>query len=484
MSTLKEQGIKAFLWDFLGKISTHGMSFIVSIFLARLLEPSDFGLVAIVMIIVSMASIFVDFGLGSALIQKKRLLPIHYTSVFYFNLVVGLTLSFITYFSSSLISIYYNNEKLLPIVQILSILFTINSIGSVQSIRYRKELKYSILTKIGLVSSLFSGTISILLAIYDYGVWSLVVQILLMSLTYNIIIFFYAKWIPELKFSFKALKSLWNFGLRIFLANGLDVVTTKLDFIIIGKLYPVDILGYFQRAKSLNSLIIEYSSGGLMSVLFPLLSRVQNNLQIFQHIIVSSLGIIIFVVFFLMGNFYLVSQELIVLLFSVKWLPSVHYFQLLILSGISYPINALLVNVLMSRGKSKLFLKLTLYKKIFFIINLYIGFQFGINGYLYGLILVSLIGIYMNSMYVSKELSLNIFLLIKPILIQICISVVSLILTTSYIMLFLINFGIITFIVKIIIYSVIYIILNYLFKVQSYLFFKKQFLQILNKGKK
>ena len=172
MSDLKTKGLKAFIWDLLGNLGTHASSLIVTIFLARLLEPSDFGLIAIIMVIVSVATIFSDVGLGGALIQRSKLLPIHYSSVFFFNITAGFLLTLLTYLSAGQIAQFYNNPELLPLIQVMSSLFIISAFHAVQSVILRKELNYELLTKVNLIASVLSGIIGVLLAFWGAGVWS------------------------------------------------------------------------------------------------------------------------------------------------------------------------------------------------------------------------------------------------------------------------------------------------------------------------
>ena len=423
MSNLKSQGTKAFIWDFTGKMAIHGMGFIISIFLARLLNPSDFGLIAMVMVIISIATIFTDIGLGSALIQRRHLVPIHYSSVFFFNITIGILLTVITYLSAPFIASFFNNNALIALIEIISFLFVINAFSAVQSTKLRKELNYALLTKIAFISSIISGIVGITLAFNGAGVWSLVSQSLTQAIVYNIIIWLMSDWKPKAEFSIKALMQLWAFGFRMFLSNLLNLTFGKLDTLIIAKLFEPATLGYFNRAKSLDQMVITYSSGSLMSVLFPILSKVQNNLERFQHIIMKSLGILTFVVFFLLGSLYLISHELVIILFGEKWLQTIEYFKILVLSGFGFPISALLVNVLSSRGNSKSFLRLEIYKKIIFGINLSVGFIWGIEGYLYGLLFATLLGVYLNIIFVSKEIDIEKFKLLKPILIQMIIAI-------------------------------------------------------------
>ena len=483
MDDLKAQGTKAFIWVFLGKMGTHGMSFIISIFLARLLEPSDFGLIAMMMVIVGIARVFTDVGLSGALIQRKRVRPIHYSSVFYFNIFAGLLLTLLTYFSAPWISEFYDSKQLLPLAQTMSFLFIINAFSSVQTTQLRKELNLALLTKISLTSSLISGIIGISLAFLGAGVWSLVAQILVMSIVYNILIWTISKWVPDLSFSWKALTQLWGFGFRMFLSKMLNAIFTKLDFLIIGKLFLPETLGYFQRAKSLNSMIVQYSSGTLMTVLFPVLSKVQRNLPRFQNIIIKSLGIIVFVVFLLLGNLYLVSEELIVLLFSDKWLASAGFFKILILSAFGYPISALLTNILSSRGNSKAFLRLEIYKKSIISVNFIVLYHWGINTYLYGLIITSVLGVSLNIMFASREIKLPFLLFVKPIVIQIGITIVA-VASTVFMTNNIESIGIIMLIIKGSLFTFLYLLLNIIMKTSSFKYFLEQIMPMIKKKQK
>lgn len=478
MDNLKAQGTKAFIWDFLGKMATHGMGFVVTIFLARLLEPSDFGLIAMILVIIGIATVFTDVGLSSALIQKRRVHASHYTSVFYFNIVIGSLLTLITYFSAPWISAFYNSKQLLPLTEVMSLSFIISSFSSVQRTRLRKELNYALLTKIGFISSFISGIIGISLALGGVGVWSLVAQLLSMGIVYNILIWTKANWIPTLNFSWKALTQLWGFGFRMFLSGMLDSIFKQLDYLIIGKLFPPAMLGYYQRAKSLNQMAVRYSAGSIMSVLFPVLSKVQNDLPRFQNIILKSLGIITFIVFLLLGGLYLISEELIVLLFSNKWLPSVDFFKILVLSGFSLPIGALLVNVLSSRGNSKAFLRLEIYKKTIISINFFVLYFIGIDSFLYGLIAVSVFTVLLNIVFASREISLPFYLFVKPIITQMSISIIAVLLT----MLIIQNIDFIDILMLIIkgaLFTFLYILLNYMIKTSSFIYVLEQLIPII-----
>ncbi len=480
MSSLKQQGTKAFIWDFFGRIAKNGMGFIVSIFLARLLEPSEFGMIAMVMVIIGIAGVFTDVGLGGALVQRRKVLPVHYASVFYFNIFIASFLSLYTYFSASWIGNFYNNPDLIPLAEVMSLSFVIAAFSSVQNVKLRKELNYALLTKVNLVSSFISGVIGISMAFSGAGVWSLVAQSLSQGVIYNVLIWSTANWKPTLQFSFKALMQLWGYGFRMFLSGLLDTIFMRLDYLIIGKLFEATALGFFQRAKSLNLFVVKYSSGSLMSVLFPVLAKVQNDLPRFQNIVIKALGIISFVTFMLLGGLYLISEELIVLLFGVKWLASVHYFKILALSGFAYPVSALLVNVLSSRRNSKAFLRLEIYKKLIASVNFLVLYFYGIDAFLYGLVVQAGLGVSLNITFASQEIALPFFKFAKPILTQAGIAVTTVLLT-----LFLTQnielMAIIMLILKGSIFILFYVGLNYLLKTSSFEYFLEQVMPIIQK---
>ncbi|PHR59478.1 MAG: hypothetical protein COA44_00625 [Arcobacter sp.] len=480
MSSLKKQGYTAFIWDFAGKIASNGAGFIISIFLARLLAPEDFGLIAMIMVIVGISQVFTDIGLGAAIIQRRHIHEVHYSSVFYFNISIGTLLTVITFFSAPLLADFYNQEGLVILTQAIAFTFIINSFSTIQVNKFRKELNFRAITKVSFTSSVSSGIIGVLLAWYGAGIWSLVVQILLSKVIYTFLIWRLSTWKPILKFSFKALQQLWGFGFRMFLVGLLNAVFTRMDFIIMGKIFPAATLGFFQRAKSLNGLVSQYSSGSLLSVLLPLLSKVQKDLPRLQNIVLKIFGIISFIVFLLLGGLYLVSQELIVLLFGSKWLMSAGYFQILALSGYVGPLSAVLMNVLSSRGKSKKFLRLEIYKRSLNILPLVVLFYYGIIAFLYTNVFTAFLAILLNISFVSKEIHIPALTFVRSLMVQIFITVLSVVpvvyLNTSleygnFIMLLIKGFE----------FTFFYVMFNILFRVKSFNYFMEEARPVLNK---
>jgi len=430
VKNLKQKGIEAFTWDLFGKVAIHGSTFLTGLILARLLTPADFGLIAMIMVLVSTAAIFSDIGLGGALIQRKHLKEIHYSSVFYFNVSIGMFLTLSTYLLAPLISNFYVLPALLPLIQVSSLLFTISAFHTVQNVILRKQLNYRVITQVNFFASIFSAITGITLALFDYGVWSLVYQLLVRELMVNLLIWSKTTWSPTFSFSFKALKQLWSYGFNMFLAELLDTFYEKIDYLIIGKLFSPSILGYFYQAKQLNNFALTYISGSLMSVLFPLLSKIQKEHERFQRVVKKAFNILLFFTFLLLGTLYLVSDELILLLLGEQWQQTVQYFKIFILSGFAYPISALMVDIISSRGKSKIFLQLELYKKVIQSITLVVLYFYGIEYFLYSIIFTSAFNTYLNIHFAMREIKLPIYTTtIRPFILQMILSIGSVYLT-------------------------------------------------------
>lgn len=431
MSELRKKGVTALIWDFLGRILTQSSGFIVTIVLARLLSPSDFGAIALIMVVIGITQVFSDVGLASALIQRKKLLEIHYSSVFVLNICTALILTLITYLLADIAENFFRFDGLGSLLEVVSILFILNGLGSVQYIRLRKSLNYRLISKIEVSSSLVSGLLGIGCAFGGLGVWSLVVQILAQSMFKTLTLWCFSEWHPQFEVSFKALKQLWSFGFRMFLVAMLNAITERVDYLVIGKLFAPAELGFFQRAKSVNSLVVQYSSASLMSVLFPVVSEIQYDSERLRNLIVKSTNMLALLVFFLVGELYIIAEPLIILLYGKNWSPSVPLLELLILSAFSYPLNALFVNILSGRGNSKAFLKMALIKKVIFFANLCIGFYWGVVGYLYGLVVVALLNTSISILFVSRDLSLAQIHFHKPIYVQIIITLLSVFIVKS-----------------------------------------------------
>ncbi len=465
MENLKEKGITAFLWDFGGKFANLGVKFVISIFLTRLLDPEEFGLIAMVTVIVSLASVFSNVGLSASLIQRKRLLPVHYNSVFYFNFLVSVLLTVLLFLSAPLVATFYNRPELIAITQVLSVVFIINGATTIQITILKKLLKNEFLTKAQFISAIISGVTGILLAYMGYGVWALVVQSILSSLINSIMLWFFSGWRPQLNFSLKALRQLWGYGFNLFLSGLLNTFFTQLEVLFIGKLFTPALLGFYQRAKSLNQLVVTFSSGSLMSIFFPVLSSVQHDNKRYTNIVEKTYKLINWIIFLIIGLLFLTSRDIIVILFTEKWLPSLPIFRVLLLGAFIYPLSAVLVNVIAGKGNSKAFFRLEVIKKVFISFSFVAFFIWGLWGYLYTQLLMTLIGLYYNMVYAKREIEVSLFFFITPLIKNLLLT--AIIVSSIFIFVKIENVYLHCFVVAVS-FLIGYVLLSYFFKISGF----------------
>ena len=416
MNSLKTRTMKALGWDLTGRLSGQGVSFVISIFLARLLSPADFGLLAMVNVVVGIASVVMDMGFGSALVQRKEVTEDHYGSVFVFNTVVGLLLTVLLFSCSGLLARFYKREIIADIGRIMCLVFIINSFGSVIRTKLYKELNFKILTLSTLFSVIISGSTGVLMAFMGFGIWSLVTQSLLSPFLINLFCFIAAKWFPKIIFRLGSLKELWNYSVNIFISTLIGAVYGQLDALVIGKIFAPAKLGYYYRAKSLESMLYNYTSQSLLSVFFPAMSSVKDEKERFNSIVLRAFHIICFISFTLLGVLFLVSGDIIVILFSKKWLPSVPLFKILLLSSFVYPMTALFNSVLSSKGNSKAFLRITIIRYTILTPTFIILSYFGIKMFLYSFVVSTILSLFFSTYYASREIQLPPFLFLKTIL--------------------------------------------------------------------
>lgn len=481
VDNLKQRTFKAFAWDLSGKLADQGLGFFISILLARLLAPEEFGLLAMAAVIISLSQVLIDSGLGTALIQRQEVRDDHYGSVFFFNMVVGTLLTLIFFFAADKVAGFYARPELKPIVQALSFSFIINSFARVQSAWLSKQLKLKVITQARIIALVISGTLGVSLAILNYGVWALVVQSLVGAFISSLYISLSAGWRPRLVFSWIALKELWGFGFRVFISGLINTITSQLDRLIIGKIFSAETLGYYQRSKSLNDFVVKYTSGSLMPVLFPALSSVQHDRERYNAIVLRSFHLLSFVAFFIVGFLFLAAEDVVIVLFTAKWLPSVIFFKILILSGFVYPYSALLVNILASKGNSKAFLKQTLLKEVLVILNLIVGFSFGLLEYLYGFTLVYYLALIINIQFAAKEMKINSGVFYR-IIVQ-YIAITAFISSLYYLLIFLIpeTGPFLSLLLAFTFFSVAYFVISVLFKLDGFLLLKKEVFELFNK---
>lgn len=396
---LRQRTVDALSWSFLQTVAQRGLQFIIGIILARLLFPEQFGLIGMLAIFIAVIQAFLDSGFGAALIQKRDVTQTDTCSVFYFNIAVGLVGAGLLSLVAPWIAAFYNQPILTPLTRALSLTLVINSFGMIQKTLLTKQIDFKTQTKVGLISGALSGIAGITLAVMNFGVWSLVVQQVSAALVSTVCLWAFSQWRPGLIFSFTALGEMFGFGSRLLFSSVLSQIFDNIYLVVIGKLFSAADLGFFTRAKTLNDLPSQTLSGMVARVTFPVFSTIQDDQGRLKRGLKKALTALALVNFPMMIGLAIVAQPLVLVLLTDKWAPSVPYLQLLCVAGLLYPLHLINLNVLQALGRSDLFLRLEIIKKVLIVINIAVTWRWGISAMIGGMIVMSIISYYLNTYY-------------------------------------------------------------------------------------
>lgn len=388
---LKEKAINGFFWSFMSQFGRQVLTLVITIFLARLLSPKEFGLIALVTAITGFASIFSEMGYGAALIQKKDVTDKDYSSVFWVNVLIGLFLTLLFSFGSELVAAFYDNPDLKLITILLSLNFILNAFTIVQRIQLVKEIKFKVLAKIELIAIFISGFVAVILAMYGFGVYSLVVQIISISVVSNIILWYNSNWRPTFLIDKASIKSLNKFSLNLLGNQIFNYWTKNLDNLLIGKFIGAEALGLYSRSYSLLAYRVNSVSKVLSNVMFPTLSNIQDDNKRIKNIYLKVVKVICFVVFPLIVGLYVTAENIILLLFGENWMEMVPVFKALSIYGFALAIGSVHGNIYLAKGRTGLQLKVGVFFKSLSILAIIIGLKWGVLGVAYCLGIVSLL---------------------------------------------------------------------------------------------
>lgn len=413
---LKDKTVKGVGWSAIDNVVEYGVQFIVSIILARLLSPDDYGLLGIIVIFTAIGNTIISGGFFNALVRKKDIKDDDYNTVFIVNLCVSIFLYGIIYFCSPLIARFFGKVELIALTRVSSLGMIISSLAIVQRARLTKRIDFKSQTKITLISSITSGVIGVAMAFYGFGVWALVVQDLVNRTLKTVFLWFFNKWIPTLRFSMQSFKELFGFGWKVLLANVIDTVWKELYQVVVGKFYNTATLGQYSRAKSFSRLFSGNLTAVIQRVTYPVLSDIQDNksqlLSAYRKIIKTTMFITVVCLFFIGA----VSEPLLYCLIGPKWYEASTYLPLICIAGTFYPLNAINLNMLQVQGRSDLFLGIEIVKKIITLAPLAVGALVGIMPMLYVNIGTSLIVFFINSFYSGRLLGYTSWMQLKDVL--------------------------------------------------------------------
>jgi teichuronic acid exporter len=397
--SLRSRTLQALSWSFLEAVGVQCVRFLFGIVLARILYPEQFGLIGMLMIFMAVAETVSECGYGVALIQKKEVTQTDLCSIFYFNIVVALSLTGALYLAAPWISAFYNEPILTSLMRAMSLVITINSFSTIHFSIVHRQLSFKTLAIIGLINAAVSGIIGVALALYGFGVWSLIAQQISYAVTRTILLWMMISWRPSRIFSFESLRQMYGFGSRMMASGLLEQIFSNIYLVVIGKLFSATDLGYFTRAKTFQEIPTNTLSGLVGRVTFPVFSKIQDDPARLKRGMKKGLTILALVNIPVMIGLAIIAKPLVLVLITEKWADCIPYLQLLCFNGLLYPVHLINLHLLMALGRSDLFLRLEIVKKVLIIISIAITWRWGISGMIYGMICLSILCYYLNSYY-------------------------------------------------------------------------------------
>jgi len=424
---LKKKMVNALTWSMVDRFGQQIIQLIIGLIFARLLTPSEFGLLGLIMVYVALSYVLVESGFSQALIRKQDANETDYNTVFYFNIIVSILLYLILFFTVPFIAKYFNQPQLIPIGRTLFLAIIFNAFCLVPLTKLTKVLDLKTIAKVNITSIIISGSLGLFLALLHLGVWALVAQQVLFNFCRVISFQYFVKWKPSLIFSFKVIQGFWKFSLNLLGTSILNVLFDNLYVLLLGLYYPIKQVGYYTQGKKLSDTFNFTFQSVLTGSTYPLFAQIQNDNERFRRIyreIAKKTSIITFPIMIVL---IVAAKSFISVLLTVKFLPSVPYFQLLCLASLFTPLYALNISALNSKGKSKITFRIEVMKKALILLSIIICFKFGFIVMLWGYTLACFIAFIISSFYLKQVLTHFIrhqFLdFIEPVFIGIFISI-------------------------------------------------------------
>lgn len=408
--------ISNLLWRFLERVGAQGVTFIVSIALARLLDPSVYGTIALVTVFTAIMHVFVDSGMGSALIQKKDTDDLDFSSVFYFNMAMCLALYGLLFVAAPLIAQFYAMPELTPVIRVLGLTLVISGVKNIQQAYVSRNMLFKRFFFATLGGTIGAAILGIWLAYQGYGVWALVAQHLFNATIDTLILWITVKWRPKRMFSFQRLKGLFNYGWKILMSALLDTGYRDLRQLIIGKLYTSEDLAFYNRGQQLPNLIISNINSSIDSVLLPTMSSEQDNRNRVRDMTRRAIKTSTYFMAPMMIGLAICAEPLVELVLTEKWLPCVPYLRIFCITYMFYPIHTANLNAINAMGRSDLFLKLEIIKKVMGLAVLLSTMWFGVMVMAYSLLLTSVLSQIINSWPNKKLLNYSYLEQLKDIM--------------------------------------------------------------------
>ena len=424
MSSVASKSIHGIVWSAIERFSLQGIQFLIGVILARLLSPSDFGMIGMLSIFLCVSQTFIDCGFSNALIRQKNSTAKDFGTAFLVNMSISLVAFGALFSVAPFVADFYQMPELKGVMRAVSITLIINALFTVHKVRLTRNVDFKTQSKASFFAALVSGVLGIVLAYNGFGVWSLVYQTICNSMLNLILLTILLKWFPTPIFDKASFKDLFGFGSKIFVASIISSIYSNLYNIVIGKQFSASNLGYYTRADSLAGLPSQNIAGILSRVTYPILSQLQDDTDRLKSIYIKYLQIACFVIFPLMLGLSALAQPFVILLLGEKWLPSILLLQILCFGMMLDPICNINLNLLYVKGRSDLVLKLEVVKKTIAVTILVVSLPFGLEGLCLGRACYGVVATMLNMTYTKRFIDLSMWGQAKIILPALVLSMV------------------------------------------------------------
>lgn len=474
--------VRNFLWRFLERCGAQGVTFIVSIVLARLLDPSVYGTIALVTVFTVIMQVFVDSGMASALIQKKDADDLDFSSVFYFNMVICTLLYLIMFLAAPFIAAFYEMPELTAVVRVLSLILIISGVKNVQQAYVSRHMMFKRFFFSTLGGTIGAAIVGIAMAYLGFGVWALVAQMLFNAAVDTMILWITVKWRPKKMFSIERLKNLFAFGWKILVSTVLDAIYNEMRQLVIGKIYTTDDLAHYNQGEKFPKLFVVNINTSIDSVLLPTLSNAQDDPAAVKAMTRRAIKTSTYIMMPLMVGLAVCGEPLVSLVLTDKWLPCVPYLRLFCFSYAFWPIHTANLNAIKAMGRSDLYLKLEIVKKVIGVIALVSTMYISVMAMAYSMLVTSVLSQIINAWPNKKLMNYSYLEQLKDMLPQIGLSVFMG--AVVYLWQFVGLNQFLTLILQVITGVAIYLAFSKLFHIDSFEYILSAVGKLLNKGKK
>ena len=479
MGSSKGLFVKNVLWESIGRFSSLIIQFLVTLLMARKLAPSDFGIIGLLNVFILVGRILLDSGFSQALIQKKDATSVDLSSVFYFNLFIGVVLYALLYVLSPYIALFYNEPLLTKYARILFLVIPINSLGLIQNVIIQKKLEFKKSTCATVLAAFISGLAGIIAMYNNWGIMALVLQLVLMHVLTTLLFILQERWYPLMRFSFASIKKLFSFSVNLLFTSLLTVLFNNVFTVIIGKFYSFREVGFYNQAKKFEDVSSSALTEVILKVSFPTLVNYKDDLALLKMVYMKIIVMTIFILSPMMCWLICVAKPLFIFLLTENWLPAVPYFTLLCLYGITFPLHQININVFKVLGDSRKILWIELFRRFVLIISIVITIQWSIKAMLIGQIVAMFIVIIVNMRSAGKLIGYSLFQQIIDVIPYYVIAFFSAVLAC-----FVIKDGysdVVVFFGRSMCFVCVYIIVNVILKLPAYKELKSLFNIFLNR---